>query len=131
MTGLDTNVLVRYVMQDDPKQAARATQLIESFTQQQPGWVAVVSVAEFVWVLESCFDLERDQIALALATLLRSSQLVVEQGEVVWRALRRFKESSADFADCLIERSAVASGCERTMTFDRNAAKHAGMSLLS
>lgn len=130
MTGLDTNVLVRYIMQDDVKQAALATSLVESLTPDAPGFVSLTSIVEFAWVMLSCFDLQRGQLVEALEAILHSKELVVERAEVVWKALRRFRDTSADFADCLIERSASAAGCPRTVTFDRAAAKHCGMTLV-
>ncbi|WP_428506793.1 PIN domain-containing protein [Roseateles sp.] len=130
MIGLDTNVLVRYIMQDDAKQAAKATKLIEGLTADAPGFVPLVSVVELVWVLSSCFDLTREQIAQMLEVLLRSKQLVIDQAEHVVRALRAFSAGNADFADCLIERTAAAAGCAQTMTFDVAAAKTAGMTLI-
>ncbi len=130
MIGLDTNVLVRYIMQDDTKQAAKATKLVEAMSAQTPGFVALVSVVELVWVLSSCYDLGREQIVQALDVILRSKQLVVHQAEHVVRALRAYGTGSADFADCLIERTAAAAGCLQTMTFDMAAAKTAGMTLI-
>lgn len=130
MIGLDTNVLVRYIMQDDPKQSSKASVLIESLDTDSPGFVALVSVVEVYWVLTACFDLSAKQAAQALEVLLRSRQLVVEQADQVFRALRMFEAGKADFADCLIERSAAAAGCTKTMTLDVSAARHAGMVLL-
>ena len=131
MIGLDTNVVVRYIMQDDATQSAKADLLIESLDADNPGFIALVSVIELVWVLSSCFDLTRDQVAQALEVILRTKQLVVEQADQVVRALRVFGASKADFADCLIERSAAQAGCERTMTFDVGASRHAGMTLIT
>lgn len=131
MIGLDTNVLVRYIMQDDAKQAAKATKLMESLTAQEPGFITVVSIVELVWVLSSCYGLRREQLAQALEILLRSRQLVVDQAHQVERALRAFSSGKADFADCLIERMAASAGCVNTMTFDAAAAKAAGMTLIS
>jgi predicted nucleic-acid-binding protein len=130
MIGLDTNVLVRYIMQDDAKQAAKATKLIEGLTAQSPGFIPLVAVVELVWVLSSSYDLDRDQVVQALDVILRSKQLVVDRAEDVLRAVRDFRSSSADFADCLIERTAMAAGCGTTMTFDVAAAKTAGMTLI-
>ena len=130
MIGLDTNVLVRYIMQDDPKQSLQATKLIESLTPEMPGFVPLISLVELVWVLSSCFELTRAQIVDAFDALLRAKELVVERAEVVYRAVERYRGNSVDFADCLIERSASSVGCERTMTFDRVAAKHCGMALI-
>jgi predicted nucleic-acid-binding protein len=130
MIGLDTNVLVRYIMQDDAKQASKATKLIEGLTAQEPGFITLVSVVELVWVLSSSYDLTRDQVVQAFDVILRSKQLVVDQAEHVVRALRAYGAGNADFADCLIERTAVAAGCAKTMTFDVAAAKTAGMTLI-
>lgn len=130
MIGLDTNVLVRYIMQDDAKQSAKATKLVESLTVAEPGFIALVSVVELVWVLPACYDLSRDQITQALEVLLRAKQLVVDQADQVVRALRVYSSGKADFADCLIERTASSAGCEKTMTFDVGAAKAAGMTLI-
>ena len=130
MIGLDTNVIVRYIMQDDPKQARLASRLIEELTADVPGFIPLVVVIELVWVLSSSFELARAQITSALEILLQTKEIQVERAEVVWRALRIYREGSADFADCLIERSAVAAGCLRTMTFDRGAAKNCSMTLI-
>ena len=130
MTGLDTNVLVRYIMQDDPKQSPKANRLIESLSVEAPGFVSVISLIELVWVISSCFDLTRQQVAAAIESLLRTKEFVVDRADVVAQALRRFKAGSADFADCLIERIAASAGCARTMTFDLAAAKSAGMTLV-
>jgi predicted nucleic-acid-binding protein len=130
MIGLDTNVVVRYIMQDDAKQAAKATKLIEGLTAEEPGFISLVSIVELVWVLSACFDLKRGQISQALDVLLRAKQLVVDQAEHVVRALRAYSVGNADFADCLIERTAAAAGCTQTMTFDVAASKSAGMTLI-
>ena len=130
MIGLDTNVLVRYIMQDEAKQAAKATKLIEGLTAKEPGFIAIVSVVELVWVLSSFYGKDKAQIVQALDVILRSKQLVVDQAEHVVRALRAYAAGNADFADCLIERTAVAAGCIRTLTFDLAASKTAGMTLI-
>jgi predicted nucleic-acid-binding protein len=130
MIGLDTNVLVRYIMQDDPRQSARATALVESLDIDRPGFVGLVAVIELYWVLTSCYHLTHDQVKQALDALLRTKQIVVDRSDQVLRALRVFDAGKADFADCLIERIAASAGCEQTMTFDVNAAKHAGMTLI-
>ncbi|MBB6287812.1 MULTISPECIES: PIN domain-containing protein [unclassified Pseudomonas] len=130
MIGLDTNVLVRYVTQDDPVQSPKASELIESLTTLSPGFVSLVSVVELVWVLQSCYQSAKNDIVVVLETLLRTRELTIEHAEVIWQALRRFTANNADFADCLIERCAHAAGCEYTATFDLNAAKAAGMKRL-
>lgn len=131
MIGLDTNVLVRYIMQDDVKQSALANRLIESLTADSPGYVALVSVVEIAWVLGSAYDLDRSQLVQAFEGLLRTKEIVIENAETVWKSVRNFQSSNADFADCLIERAAAVAGCEKTFTFDRAAAKGGGMRLLA
>ncbi len=131
MIGLDTNVLVRYIMQDDPKQSPKATRLIESLTSDQPGFVPLVAVVELVWVLSSSYGLNRDQLVDALDLLLRSKEIVVDRGHLVLQAQRRFARGGADLADCLIKRPAQAHGCQATMTFDTGAARAAGMTLVA
>ena len=130
MIGLDTNVLVRYIMQDDPKQSAKATALMEQLSPENPGFITLVSVVELYWVLTSSYGLTAQQVKQALVVLLRAKQIIVDRADQVLRALRVFDDGKADFADCLIERTAAAAGCEQTMTFDVGAAKHAGMTLI-
>lgn len=130
MIGLDTNILVRYIAQDDPKQSPMATDLIESLTVDARGYVGVVSVVELVWVLTDCYALTKAELCDVLATLLRTKEIIVAHADTVWQALRLFKEGKADFADCLIERFARDAGCDYTATFDRDAARHCGMRLV-
>ena len=130
MIGLDTNVLVRYIMQDDASQAAQAEAVMDALTRDQPGFISLVSIVEIVWVLTSCYDLQRDQVSRVLDQILNTEELIVDRAEDVWRALRIYQSSNADFADCLIERTAQAAGCSHTVTFDIRASKAAGMVLL-
>lgn len=130
MIGLDTNVLVRYVMQDDPRQSPRATRLIEALSADEPGFVPVVALVELVWVLSGSYGLDRKQIASVLDTLLRSKELVIDRNELVTQALHRYSTAGADFADALIERIAAAAGCSATMSFDAGAVKSAAMTLV-
>lgn len=131
MIGLDTNILVRYIMQDDSKQAALATRLVESLSAESPGFIPLVSVVEIAWVLSSAYSLSQGQLIEAFELVLRTKELIVEQAEIVWKALRVFRSSHADFADCLIAQSAASAGCEKAVTFDRGAAKTGGMTLLA
>lgn len=130
MIGLDTNVLVRYIMQDDAAQSAKASALLDALTVEDQGWISIVSVVELAWVLGVAYGLNRAQLTEALEALLRTKELSVERAAIVWKALRVYRDSKADFADCLIACTAMSAGCERTVTFDRGAAKHAGMTLL-
>ncbi len=130
MIGLDTNILVRYIMQDDPKQSPKASALIESLNADSPGFITLVSIVELYWVLTSSYGLTGQQVKQVLEVLLRTKQIIVDRADQVLRALRVFDDGKADFADCLIERTAAAAGCAQTMTFDVGATKHAGMTLI-
>ena len=130
MIGLDTHVLVRYIMQDDPRQSRKATAIVESLEGVGSAYITLVSMVELVWVLTASFDLTRAQVSQALDGIIRTKQFKIENADQVIRALRVFKLGKSDFADCLIERSANSAGCVKTITFDVEAAKHAGMTLI-
>ena len=131
MTGLDTNVLVRYIMQDDRRQSAIATRCIESLTAAAPGFVPLVAAVELCWVLESAYALDREQVVAAVEGLLRAKEIVVEQAAVVWKAVRAMEAQGADFADALVAEAGAAAGATQTVTFDRGAARDCGMTLLA
>jgi predicted nucleic-acid-binding protein len=131
MTGLDTNILVRYITQDDPVQTAAAVRLIDSFSVDSPGFISLIAITELAWVLEDFYCFNKDEIEQVLEILLRTAELVIEQAEIVTRALRRYKAGNADFAACLIESCGDAAKCEHIFTFDKKAAKTAGMQLLA
>jgi predicted nucleic-acid-binding protein len=131
MIGVDTNVLIRYIAQDDAAQSRRATKFIPNeCSADLPGYVGVVVLVEVVWVSESVYGASRRDIADIVRRLLGIKHLVVQNAETVWQALRLFELSKADFADCLVIRTAESDGCERIMTFDKQAAL-AGMTLLA
>ena len=88
-------------------------------------------MVELVWVLGSCYALNREEIARALQAILKSKQLVLDKAAEVLRAVRIYTAGTADFADCLIERIANSAGCTKVCTFDKAAAKKAGMTLVS
>jgi predicted nucleic-acid-binding protein len=131
MIGLDTNVLVRYITQDDKRQAALANSLIESLDDASPGFVTLVTVVELSWVLESAYNFTRQQFAEVMQTLMTVDTIKLDRAAVVASAVRIYAGSKADFSDCLIERLSASAGCEQTMTFDKAAAKMAGMVLIT
>lgn len=102
MIGLDSNVLVRYIMQDDSSQSSRAARTIESLTADEPGFVTVVSAIELTSVPEASYRLAREHVADALEGLLRTKELRVECASIVSQALRTFRAENSDFADCMI-----------------------------
>ena len=131
MIGLDTNILVRYIVQDDVAQAAAATRLIERDCKpDNPGWVDVVVLCELVWVLESAYDYKRATVAEVLRTVLTSAELRVETPELARAALRAYRNGSADYADCLIGLRNQQAGCDVTCTFDKRAGQMASHRLV-
>jgi predicted nucleic-acid-binding protein len=131
MIGIDTNVLVRYLAQDDARQSALATRLFEtSLTEEAPGFLSSVVLVETVWVIEDLYGADRQHIASIIETLLHTSTVVVANAEVVWRALSGFRGGRADFSDFLIHELSVAAGCTKVHTFDKLAARDSGMQLL-
>jgi len=130
MIGLDTNILVRYFTFDHPSQTARAIEIMDSLTAEEPGFVSLVVVAELVWVLDSAYKLTKSEIITSLELLLRGKEVIVQEADVAWQALTTFKKSGSSYSDCLIERLGHAAGCHYTLTFDRDAARTAGMKLL-
>lgn len=129
MIGLDTNVLVRYLAQDDPKQSRQAALLIESLTPANPGFVSTVALVEALWVMEVAYGAARTRLAEIVEVLLQTDALIVEAAELVWRALYSYRSGKADFSDHLIHQVGKAAGCEFTATFDRAAARDGIMTL--
>jgi predicted nucleic-acid-binding protein len=128
--GLDTNILVRFIAQDHPAQTAAATRLIDSLSPETPGYLSLVVIAELLWVLRFSYRFDKDEIERVVERLLRSRELMLEQEDVVAKALLQFRTTRSDFADCLIECGSRAAGCEQILTFDKRAVS-TGMRLLA
>jgi len=128
--GLDTNVLVRYLTQDDPEQAAVATRVIETeVSRDSPGFISLVVLVECVWVLRRLYRADVAEICEIVDGLLGSPTIVVEKRSVVARALAMTRKRAGSFPDALIAATALDAGCDRVLTFDRGAVS-AGMTLL-
>lgn len=120
MIALDTNVLVRYLVQDDPKQSGEATRLIERAVEREESlYLSQIVVCELVWVLSYAYGFPRKEIAAVLDTLRRAAQLEIEGAESVRRAIDDYSSGRGDFADFLIAEHALARGCSHVATFDR------------
>jgi predicted nucleic-acid-binding protein len=129
--GLDTNVVVRYLAQDDDVQSPIATRFLSRLTKDMPGFISSVVLAEISWVLARRYKLDRSDIARTIRDLLETAELVIENAEAAYRALGIYLGSGAvEFADALIAETASLAGANETVTFDRLAAAHAGMKLL-
>ena len=124
MIGLDTNVLLRYLTQDDPAHSARATEIIERrLTAEEPGFISLVTVLEVVWVLKSLFNRTRLEIANDIEMLLAADTLEVQNEQEVYLAVVALRNGSGTFEDALIGALGVWRGCSATLTFDEGAAK--------
>jgi predicted nucleic-acid-binding protein len=120
LTGLDTNVLVRYLTADDPRQSRRAAALVaEAVSAGGRLFVGAVVLCELVWVLRGAYSLDRPTIAMALDRILATAQIEIDQKDIVREALEDYRAGSGDFADYVIGRRAREAGCEKTATFDR------------
>jgi predicted nucleic-acid-binding protein len=127
MIGLDTNVLVRYLAQDDPAQSRRATEFIERrLSLLNPGFLSVVAMAETAWVLERAYGLADSDIAAAIERVLQTVVLVVESEQEVFAAMIALKERRGSFADALIGALGAKAGCSATLTFDQRALRLPG-----
>lgn len=130
MIGLDTNVLVRYLTQDDPIQSPRATDFMEHLlTADNPGFVSIVAIVETVWVLDRAYGLGAIEIAATVERLLQADALMVENEQEVFTAMIALKEGHGSFADAVIAALGAKAGCAHTVTFDRKALRLPGFQL--
>jgi len=131
MIGLDTNVLIRYLTQDDPVQSAQATQFLERrLTPKKPGFVSVVAIVETVWVLDRAYGLTAQEIATIVERLLQVEVLAIENEQEVFTAMVVLKQGRGSFADALIAELGARAGCTRTLTFDSKALRLPGFELV-
>ena len=130
MKGIDTNILIRYFVRDDPVQFRAAVRFIQNdCSEEEPGFVNHVVLAELVWVLERGYKYPRSTIVTLLGALLRTSQLSIEDPDDARAALYEY-QNGADFADSLIAATNSRLGCEYTTTLDRRAARRKGFRLI-
>ena len=130
MIGLDTNILIRYLTQDDPVQSRKATEIIERrLSAAHPGFVSVVTMAEAVWVLDRAYGLTDQEIAAAVERILQVEVLRVENEQEVFAAMVALKQGRGAFADALIAELGAQAGCSHTLTFDKKALRLPGFKL--
>lgn len=120
MIGLDTNILIRYLTQDDPVQSPNSTDVIEQrLSAADPGFVSVLTMAEAVWVLDRAYGLTDREIAGAIERILQVDVLLVENEQEVFAAMVALKQGHGEFADALIGELGARAGCTCTFTFDK------------
>jgi predicted nucleic-acid-binding protein len=130
MIGLDANILVRYLTQDDPVQSMKATEIIERrLTEEDPGFVGIVVMVEIVWVLDRVYGLAAHEIAAAIERMLQAEVLVVEHEQEVFPAMIALKEGQGSFADAVIAALGARANCSCTLTFDQKALRLPGFKL--
>ena len=129
LIGIDTNVLVRYLIKDDPLQSRKAVDLFKTFSSTNKGFISLVVMVESAWVLDSVYRQDKALIKEAILKLTRSSKLMIQSSNEIETALNN-KEYDGDPADAIIAEIGKAFGCETTVTFDKKAAKMTGMRLL-
>jgi len=130
MIGLDTNILVRYLTQDDPLQSRKATEIIERrLSEENPGFVSIVVMVETVWVLDRAYRLAAHEIAAAVERMLQADALVVENEQVVFIAMIALKKGQGSFADAVIAALGARANCSCTLTFDQKALRLLGFEL--
>lgn len=123
MIGIDTNVLVRYLTQDDPEQSDLANALIKRIIEQKKiVWLCQMTLCETIWVLSKCYKLSRNELVAVVYELLLTPQLKLEEEETIWLAVKDFEiNKDVGFVDCLIGRQNFQKGCEMTYSFDKGA----------
>lgn len=127
MLGIDTNVLVRFLVRDDEAQFERARKLIKRETSRgEPVFVSQLVLLETEWVLRSRYNATKAEIVTTMSALLESREVQFEEETAVEEAVFVWKKSSAEFADCLIAAHHRAHGCRATATFDSKALRIAG-----
>jgi predicted nucleic-acid-binding protein len=126
MIGLDTNVLIRHIMQDDPVQSPLASKLIDGLSPENSGGIATVTIVEVWWVLERSYQIGKPERIKLIEDMLDTEDFTFFDAELVRSALNRAK-TGADFADAIIVESSTKAGCPTIATFYAKAAKHAGM----
>lgn len=128
MIGLDTNILVRYITQDDAQQAQRANQIIEqSCSRNSQGYIALLVLCELVWVLQRAYGYNKQQIILVLEQVLITIEFSIENEDIARKALETWRKGTADYSDYLLVLANQSAGCELTYSFDMKLARHPGV----
>jgi predicted nucleic-acid-binding protein len=132
MIGLDTNVILRYLIQDDPRQAPLANRIFDQvLSEQNRGFISLVTVLEIVWVLRSLLKRTPSEIAAHLEDLLAADSLEVQNEQQVFEAVFALKRGTGEFEDALIGALNAWAGCPQTWTFDKRALKMPYFQLIS
>lgn len=131
MIGLDTNVLLRLLVQDDAAQAKQAEDFIgTACSSEDPAFINRVVLCELVWVLETGYRYPRARIVATLENILRTRQFAIEDAQEAWSSVTAYR-AGGDFTDAFIAAVNLRRGCRHTATFDRKASRQAGFTPIS
>ncbi len=126
MFALDTNILVRYIVQDDTEQSAIANNIIDGLNSDNSAFIACVVLCELNWVLKSGYKISKEQAIDILEKIITIPVFNIEHFDCCLKALKSYKNGQADFSDYLILEIAKLNGYKRVLTFDKNALKSDG-----
>ncbi len=132
MLGLDTNILIRYIVHDDPVQSPLVSRFLkQKCSEEKPCYISHIVLCELVWVLESAYGYKREQVAETLKLILEIRHFCIGEQESAWSALKAYCSGSADFSDLLLGETNKLYGCETTITLDKKASETDTFQLLT
>jgi predicted nucleic-acid-binding protein len=120
MIAIDTNILIRFLVGDDRKQMAQASELLERYSKDSRIFINQIVLCEVVWVLLGAYKFSKDEVAKTIENLLMTEAFEIESRQEIWDALLDYRAASSDFADCLIGRKNKSNGCSSTFSFDKS-----------
>ena len=127
MIAIDTNVLIRLIVEDNDIQSSKALKFVRK---QGEVFISAIVVCEATWILESCYNLKKAELINVFENMLRVDQFNIEYSEAIWLALNEYKRINADFSDCIIGAIAKTNDCHPVVTFDKKAAKSSFFELI-
>ncbi len=131
MIGLDTNIIIRYLTQDDPQQSKSAEYIIETeLDSKNQGFISLIVLIEVIWVLKTCYQQSKPELYHIVESLLTTKQLIIEKSDNAYKALRIWQKGNGDYSDALIAVLSQENGCAYILTFDKKAVS-AGMKLVN
>jgi predicted nucleic-acid-binding protein len=132
MIGLDSNVLIRYIVQDDPGQSEMVNDYIDkNISVIKSAYINQIILCEIVWVLKRAYGYNKDIIITVISKILQTKEFVVENSELVLQAVKEYQKGPADFSDYLIAARNRDADCKYTITLDKAAAKSKYFKLLT
>lgn len=124
MIGIDTNILVRYLTEDDKEQSLIAAELLETYTGKTNSiFINNIIICELIWVLDRGYKYKKKQITDVIKQILSTEEFAFERQDVLWLALDQYNQNNADFSDCLIAELNKYHNCQKTFSFDKSVTK--------